>query len=185
MPKTIHLIRHAQSTFNAAIDLTGVDPMHPDARLSPLGRQQVAAARVQMAVLDHELIVTSPLTRAIETAMGLFDGGPAPILVEPLAREWLCSSCDVGRSPQALAQAFPALAFDHLEDPWWHVGECDERGIPVEPEQAFLARVAAFRAWLAARPERVVTVVSHGGFLFRLSGHSFPNCGLVTWEIEA
>jgi broad specificity phosphatase PhoE len=183
MPKTIHLIRHAQSTFNAAVELTGVDPMHPDACLSPLGRQQVADARAQMAMLDHELVVVSPLTRAIETAVGLFGGGKAPILVEPLAREWACSSCDVGRSPRALAQAFPQLTFDHLEDPWWHVGASDANGIPMEPEESVLARVAVFRAWLAARPERTITVVSHGGFLFRLSGSSFANCALVTWEI--
>ncbi len=183
MPKTVHLIRHAQSTFNAAVEISGVDPMHRDACLSPLGRQQVEAARAQMAALDHELVVTSPLTRAIETATGLFGGGTAPIMVEPIVREWLCSSCDVGRSPRALAQAFPNLAFDHLEDPWWHVGDCDERGIPVEPEETLLRRVAAFRTWLAARREQTITVVSHGGFLFRLSGQSFANCGLVTWEI--
>ena len=183
MPKTIHLIRHAQSTFNAAVELTGVDPMHPDACLSPLGRQQVADARAQMAALEHELIVTSPLTRAIETAVGLFGVGRTPIMVEPLAREWLCSSCDVGRSPQALAQQFPGLVFDHLEDPWWHVGACDDNGIPIEPEDSVLRRVAAFRAWLATRPERAITVVSHGGFLFRLSGHSFANCALVTWDL--
>ena len=183
MPKTVHLIRHAQSTFNAAVELTGVDPMHPDARLSPLGRQQVEEARSELAALDHELIVTSPLTRAIETAVGLFGGGRAPIVVEPLAREWLCSSCDVGRSPRALAAAYPDLVFDHLEDPWWHVGACDPNGIPVEPEEALLSRVTAFRTWLVARPERAITVVSHGGFLFRLSGQSFANCGLVTWSL--
>jgi len=183
MPKTVHLIRHAQSTFNAAVALTGVDPMHPDACLTPLGLQQVAEARARMAALDHELVVTSPLTRAIETAVGLFGGGAAPILVDPRPREWLVSSCDVGRSPRDLALAFPQLAFNHLDDRWWHAGPCNEHGIPAEPEDVLLARVAAFRAWLASRPERAIAVVSHGAFLFYLSGHTFQNCGLVTWEL--
>jgi broad specificity phosphatase PhoE len=183
MPKTVHLIRHAQSTFNAAWAATGVDPMHPDAQLTPLGLQQVAEGRARVAGLAPELIVVSPLTRAIETALGLFGGDTAPILVEPLAREWLCSSCDVGRPPQELARAFPGLAFDHLDDPWWHAGACDANGIPVEPEDVLLARVAAFRAWLGARPERTIAVVSHGSFLFHLSGHSLDNCALLTWEL--
>ena len=42
MTKTVHCIRHGQSTFNAHWEQAGgVDPLHFDAVLSDLGQQQV------------------------------------------------------------------------------------------------------------------------------------------------
>jgi glucosyl-3-phosphoglycerate phosphatase len=121
MPKDIYLIRHGQSTFNAIFDLNGVDPLHFDARLSPLGIAQVAATRPAASQIAPDLIVVSPLTRAIETAIGLF--GDAPMMISSLHRERLEHSCDLGRAPAALAKEFPLLRFDDLEDPWCYDGE--------------------------------------------------------------
>jgi broad specificity phosphatase PhoE len=182
--KTIHLIRHGQSTFNAAYEATGVDPLHFDAPLTPIGHAQVAAARDQVAGEDYELVVTSPFTRAIETTLGMFGEKRRPILVEALHREWLASSCDIGRSPGDLAGDFPGLVFNHLDDPWWHEGEeKDALGIPLEPELVFTARLAAFRAWLGARPEQRIAVVGHGTFFFHLTGTRLANCELLRWEL--
>lgn len=184
MRKTIHLIRHGQSTFNAAYEATGLDPLHFDARLTPLGHAQVAVAREQLGRETYDLVVTSPFSRAIETTLGIFGETPRPILVEALHREWLWSSCDVGRSPAALSGDFPALAFDHLDDPWWHDGEeRDALGIAVEPEPVFATRLAAFRDWLAARPERHIAVVGHGTFFFHLTGARLANCEMLRWEL--
>jgi len=182
MPKTIRLIRHAQSTFNAAYEATGTDPLHFDARLSPLGRAQVAQARTMLAPLDHDLIVVSPLTRAIETALGLFDASPV-MRIEALARERLSNSCDIGRPPHLLAREFPHLAFGHLDDPWWYEGTRDDRDIPVEPDDVFAERISAFRGWLAARPEATITVVAHGTLLHALTGRAFANCEAFAWQI--
>jgi glucosyl-3-phosphoglycerate phosphatase len=182
--KTVHLIRHGQSTFNAAFDLERVDPLHFDARLTPLGHAQVTMAREAAQREAYELIVTSPFTRAIETTLGLFDDPGLPILVEALHREWLNSSCDVGRSPLDLAREFPALAFGHLDDPWWHVGEeTDALGIPLEPEAVFTARIETFRAWLAARPESRIAVIGHGMFFFHLTGVRLANCERLCWAV--
>ena len=119
--KTIHLIRHGQSLFNAAFDAVArTDPMLFDAPLSPTGREQAAALRAEAHGLGVEIIVTSPLTRAIETTLAVFGADHAPIHVEALHCERVEHSCDVGRSPRELADAFPGLAFHHLDDPWWH-----------------------------------------------------------------
>ncbi len=138
MTKTVHCIRHGQSTFNAHWEQGGgVDPLHFDAVLSDLGQQQVKAAAAAVRAVPYELVVTSPLTRAIQTTLGLFADHPAApkIQVECLHRERLDSSCDVGRSPALLRSEFPALTFDHLEEVWWHRdGDPDERGIVVEPD---------------------------------------------------
>lgn len=55
-----------------------------------------------------QLLVVSPLTRALQTASLAFGEQPGcPVLVEPLWRERLYLSSDVGRPGQQLAQEFP------------------------------------------------------------------------------
>jgi broad specificity phosphatase PhoE len=182
--RRIHLIRHGQSLFNAAFDpATRTDPMLFDSPLSPRGRAQAEALRDEARGLGAELVVTSPLTRAIETTLAAFGPDHAPVLVEALHRERVEHSCDVGRSPAELAAAFPGLAFGHLDDPWWHSDGSHPRAIVVEPEPTLLARVAAFRVWLGARPERVIAVVGHGTFLNRLTGLEFRNCQRAAIEL--
>ncbi len=183
MAKTAHLIRHGQSTFNAAIAESGVDPMHRDARLTPLGHRQVAAARPAIASVPYRLVVTSPLTRAIETCLGLFSGQAVPIVVEALHREYQEESCDIGRSPEELAAEFPALSFAHLDDPWWRVGTEGATGVPVETFEQMLDRVAAFSEWLAGRPENPVAVIGHSCFFYHLCGRSLDNCEVHAIEL--
>ncbi len=185
--KLVHVIRHGQSTFNALYSEHGPDPMHFDARLTPLGEQQVDSTRETIREHHYDLVVTSPLTRAIQTTLGLFADRPRQrIIVESLHREHLFSSCDVGRSPGVLAQEFPHLDFDHLPDVWWHDHEeRDERGIAVEPHATLLQRVESFRRWLHARPERSIAVIGHGTFFFHFAGFEMDNCAVRRWEPES
>ncbi len=180
MPK-VHLIRHAQSTFNAAYAEAATDPFHFDARLSPFGLAQVEEARAKARALPCDVVITTPLTRALQTAAGLF-GGHAPIEVECLHREWQEHSCDMGRSPRLLAEEFPDLTFDHLQDPWWHHVGVDANGVAVEPLENFHTRVDDFRRWLAARPESAIVVIGHGAFFRHLTGHEFANCEIYPWQ---
>ena len=79
---------------------------------------------------------------------------------------------------------FPALAFDHLEEVWWHRdGEPDERGIVVEPDEVLTDRVQFFRNWLSERPERVIAVVGHGTFFYHLTGRQLQNCEIVALDL--
>ena len=182
MATTIYLIRHGQSTFNALFDVDPVDPLHFDARLSPKGIQQVEAARHTVSNLQVDLIVVSPLTRAIETAVGMFSGAATSMIVFDLLREQLGNSCDVGRSPTELAAEFPMLDFDHLDDPWWHNGEKDHRGVPAEPTEHVDRRVAEFSKWISERPESSIAAVGHGEFFRRLTGTYLKNCEVMEWH---
>jgi broad specificity phosphatase PhoE len=184
MPKTtVHLIRHGQSQFNAAFDsVLRVDPMIFDPHLTDLGRAQAAALARDPRWRRVERVVVSPLTRAIQTAMHIFDGHAAPWHVEALHRERTEHSGDVGRSPALLKRDFPHLDFDHLDDPWWHHDPGAPDTIAIESQAQLDARVASFAAWLAARPEREIAVVGHGAFLHRLTGQPFKNCEIVTRE---
>jgi broad specificity phosphatase PhoE len=105
--KSVLLIRHGESTFNAAYRETGVDPLHLDARLTETGLAQVADARERLRHTPIDLVVVSPLTRALQTALGIFADHPSrpTLLVEALHREHGFSSCDVGRAP---ARSLPA-----------------------------------------------------------------------------
>lgn len=186
MPKIVHCIRHGQSTFNAHFAQTGEDPLHFDAPLTELGRRQATERAAELRQHPYELIVTSPLTRAIQTTLGLFGEHPsaAPIHVECLHREQLESSCDVGRSPALLLKDFPHLAFDHLDEVWWHnEGERDPRGFASEPAPVFEQRVEGFKDWLRARPEQLIAVVGHGTFFNRLTGRSLANCEVAVLEL--
>jgi glucosyl-3-phosphoglycerate phosphatase len=185
MAKIVHCIRHGQSTFNAHYEISETDPLHFDAPLSEMGHWQVAEAAAKVRDFPYELIVTSPLTRALQTTLGLFKNHPSAlrIQVECLHREHLANSCDVGRSPALLFKEFSGLAFDHLDEVWWHkAGAPDERGIVVEPEETLAERVRQFRDWLSARPERLIAVVGHGTFFYHLTGRHLQNCEIATLE---
>lgn len=181
MPKTVHLIRHGQSEFNAAFDsIARVDPMIFDPHLTELGRTQAQALADPVRWARVELVVVSPLTRAIQTARHAFAGHAARWHVEALHREKCEHSGDIGRPTAALKADFPDLAFDHLDDPWWHHDPARPTAIVQEPEPLLQGRVAAFRQWLAARPENEIAVVGHGTFLNRLTGVAFKNCEVAT-----
>ena len=189
-PKTVLCIRHGESTFNVAYRETGTDPLHPDALLTPLGHEQVQDARERLRDIAIDLVVTTPLTRALQTTAGLFADHPSSpaIVVEALHREHGYSSCDVGRAPALLAAEFPGLRFDHLPETWWeddgHCPEPDERGIRIEPIEACQARVETFRDWLGRRPERAIVVVGHGTFFHHLTGGRWlANCEIIELEL--
>ncbi len=185
MSATVILIRHGQSTFNAHFEATGDDPGHIDARLTEVGHLQVASARQLMANMPRpDLVISTPLTRALQTTLGIFGDTGVPVEVNGHHREHLESFCDLGRSPAELAAEFPGLVFDHLDETWWHNGPVDHRGLPVEPHAVFADRVESFSHWLAEHPSAVVAVVGHGAFFRQLTGRGFANCEIVPWSPE-
>ena len=180
-------IRHGESTFNAAWRLTGTDPLHFDAPPSSVGTEQVREARARVAALPIDVVLSSPLTRALQTAQGLFDRHPRSpsIVVHPMLRERLENSCDMGRSPRVLANDFPSLDVAHLDEIWWHAdGAPDARGICVEPVESVAARAMKFKDFLRSRPEGCIAVVGHGTFFFHLTGRALANCEFATLDLD-
>ena len=180
--KRVHFIRHAQSEHNVRFEMADDelavrhDASLRDAPLTALGKAQADGLRDEVTALRGiELVVVSPLTRAVQTMLAAFAGHPAPCLVHDLPREHLQSFCDIGRAPAALSRDFPALTFDHLADPWWYVGESAVGPFAPEPYELLIARVAGFADWLSARPEAEIAVVGHAGFLRHLTSHVFGN----------
>lgn len=178
----VYVLRHGESTFNARQDRE-VDPIDFDARLTDRGREQAATVASQIRVLAPNLIVTSPLTRALQTAE-IIACGRVPVLVEPLIREWKLNSCDIGRPVSMLRREFPEFSFDHLAETWWYEGDDGEspnpKGVIVEPRTLFLDRVHRFRQWLQQHPGKCIVMVGHNAFIIHLTRRKLGNCELIS-----
>jgi broad specificity phosphatase PhoE len=162
------LIRHGQSHFNVAFAVTRIDPGIKDPELTDEGRRQIVAAAAELTILRQQgrelrRLITSPYTRALQTASILAEALGLPVTVDPLVRERAAFMCDVGASPASLRARFPDYRFDHLADPWWH--DHIEHGV-AETEDVLAERAAAFRHAMAADPDASsVVVVTHWGFI--------------------
>ena len=117
----------AQGTHN--VDQNGVtlrDPANHDARLTPFGEQQCEALSLSLRrdgrVAGATLVVTSPLTRCVQTALLCFEGrvaDDARFVAHESVRETVNFACDARRSADALADEFAAAGVDFslLVDP--------------------------------------------------------------------
>lgn len=167
-PDRMLLIRHGQSEFNVVFSRTRIDPGIPDPRLTELGRRQAREAAEALAGQGLRRLIASPYTRAIETALIVAERLSLPVEIDPLVGERAAYHCDIGSPPAELKKRFPDLAFDHLDDPWWH----DHVGLGRhETEDEIAARGARFRARAAELADRhAVGVVTHWGFIRTLTG---------------
>jgi broad specificity phosphatase PhoE len=175
----IYFIRHGQSTFNVAFDASGVDPQIVDAPLSPRGEEQARQLGQSLAGVRFDHILTSPLTRALQTTKLAFPGRKTTVL--PLIREGRFSSCDIGSLPSVLGERFPNLDFSGLPSRWWC--ENDDPDEAREEECSLLHRVRLFHQHIATYPGEKLAVVGHGAFLHRLTGRTLGNCEFVTWDL--
>jgi len=174
------LIRHGQSEFNVHFNRTGLDPGIPDPHLTAAGRDQVrrAALALQRSERPVARLLTSPYTRALQTAEILAGVLKVPVDVEPLVREHAKFQCDVGTVRSKLCESWPALNFNHIEETWWPA--LDERDEEVFARaRQFRARAAGWHDW------RDIAVVSHWGFLLRLTGKSLQNAETLRFDPTA
>jgi broad specificity phosphatase PhoE len=177
----IYFIRHGQSEFNAVHTEGDNDPLIFDAPLTDKGRRQAEEARALVADLDIKQVITSPLTRAIQTALCIFDS-IAPIEVRAGHRELLTHSCDVGRPPETLQRDFPSLSFTHLQNVWWYQGAKNDDGIAEEPEDVFRQRIETFDRSLTQIEDRPVAIVGHGNVFRALIGRMMENCEIHRYQ---
>lgn len=185
-PQYIHLIRHGQSTFNEAYELTGQDPIIWDAPISELGARQIAALAAQLRSDQSPLVppparvLVSPLTRALQTAEGLFSDVAVPVEVEPLLTEQVTESCDIGSDKTDLLKNFPHANWDFSrvpdDRPWWPVdlfSSAEQRDASIcrshflhaagfiEGELALRTRTHQLVRRLQAYPEKSLCLVGH------------------------
>ncbi|GGC29991.1 hypothetical protein GCM10011504_05280 [Siccirubricoccus deserti] len=162
------LLRHGQSEFNLHFTATRRDPGIADPKLTELGHQQAEAAAEALAGERIRRIISSPYTRALQTATPVARRLGIPIIVTPTVRERYAFSCDIGSPRTALMLAWPDIDLSHIDEVWWPAIE--------EPDHQIEARAALFRGEMAALPDwRDTLVVSHWGFILALTGQRVVN----------
>jgi len=162
------LLRHGQSEFNLHFTATRRDPGIIDPRLTELGHRQATDAVQQLAGERIARIITSPYTRALQTAAPIARALGLKVIVNPIVRERYAFACDVGTPRPELEMAWPDHDFSTIDDVWWPAIE--------EPAASVIDRAALFRAEMTALPDWSDTlVISHWGFILSLTGQSVMN----------
>jgi broad specificity phosphatase PhoE len=147
----LYCVRHGESTYN----LEGRVQGQSEVPLSERGRAQAEAVANHLATYDIEVIYTSPLTRAMQTAEPIAAACHLQLTVVDALKE-----IDVGVLQEVLhaemAERYPE------ETARWRSGDPDYRLPEGESRRDLMLRGgAAFEEILAAGGSRVV-VVSHG-----------------------
>jgi probable phosphoglycerate mutase len=155
--KTVYFLRHGQTAHNK-----GMAHQPPEAMLSENGRAQAERAAQRLADESFDIILTSPLIRAKQTAdvVGAVTGKPVEevSLFEELRRprelfnkHWL--------SPRSLS-VMARLYWNAGKDNWHYSDE--------ENLEEFHARSRRALEYLAERPEEKILVVTHRGLMAAL-----------------
>jgi len=202
MSKTIYFIRHAESEYNrykAALSTWLLckcwcccDPGLYDPDVSPHGEKQLTTLRERVLREklneETEVVIYSPLQRAIKTMLAAFPDDSVPRVVDPACREVMDTTGDIGKNKQDLYQSFPSLDFSSLEDNWWYYDQTKGPNVAVdEPRANLMKRCEDFKATLNARDEKVIAVVSHSMFIKTISytQSKLPNCGIMQCTLAA
>lgn len=185
----IFFIRHAEGFHNVAERESTFEPhnlvllkensgyVYWDAKLTPKGKEQCAQLKASIRgtsvwgfdkPLNLDLVVVSPMTRTLETAIISLGSpnspGAPPFIANEYCRERISGSmCDGRRSVKELERDFPGVDFsliEHDQDWMFHNTK--------ETDEMCQERAVKFLQWLCSRPETRIAVVSHSLFLKNL-----------------
>lgn len=152
------LIRHGQSEWNAAGRWQG----RADPPLTDLGRDNAVLAGRSRHLGVFDAVVSSPLERALDTAVTLADAiGVGPVLTDDDLMER-----DAG--------PWQGLTRVEIEEGWPGMLDSGRRPDGYERDDALLTRVTASLSRLEARSgDGTVLVVTHAGVIYSLEA----SCG--------
>jgi broad specificity phosphatase PhoE len=170
--KTIHIIRHAEGTHNVHKQYKA--EINLDARLTDKGVAQCEALAASQDITSNvDLVVTSTLTRCIQTALTSFPGLAIPFVAHESIRETINHTCDRRRLISQISQEFPHVDFSHVEEEEDEIWNDYTTRMGPEYDSCFesaeLWKVAErgrdFLGWLSQRGEQNVILCTHSAFL--------------------
>jgi broad specificity phosphatase PhoE len=166
MSKILHLVRHGHSLHNELFHKIGVQAFRVPATIdSPLTQeghlQSIELGQSWQTKKDIELILVSPLTRALETCMNIFGDTNIPMVSQEFLREYPIGedTCNKRSSLSLLKNRFPKIDFqlDVDQDTLWKE---DYRENMIELEQ----RLEEMITYLQKRPEKNIAIIGHSSF---------------------
>ncbi|KAG4304704.1 hypothetical protein PORY_001757 [Pneumocystis oryctolagi] len=175
--KEIYIMRHAQAKHNVQKNYDLKDP-----ELTEFGKDQAKLLLLNFEQLKElELIVSSPMRRAIETVLIGFDGFLRfkdsvpenhiliPLFIFPELQEVSDSNCDVCSSLEDLQRQFPQLDWSFCGgDRLLKTGFFSYEPSMIEKRAAWI------RNWVANRKEKKIMLVSHQEFIKHIVDCSEP-----------
>lgn len=183
--------------FSDIFDAEKRENFYRDSPLSPLGLAQAKRlAASKPAFIDNcELVVTSPLSRALQTMhLGLKPhlNNNLPIEAWPEASERLYLVSDIGRPVKDLHRQYQYVNFERgfgesCHEKWWYrptqayeewrpTGKGQQYACPGEPEADFNERMLRLYKKLEDRRESCIAVVCHWGVIDWMLDMDFDNC---------
>lgn len=195
--KVIHFQRHGQGYHNLigemyrellgrSINIDDKDPsQNPfirqetlDSPLTEKGRLECAACRTEASLLNPQVVIVSPLHRAIQTSILSFADHVRSVkwIAHEGAREqlgWL--QCNKRRPLAATKLEFPNVDFSEMvetgdEDIMWHPTERESPRAETDRIYKFLTE------FIMDRPEQELAVVGHSAWLFTMC-NAVVDCG--------
>lgn len=157
---TILLIRHGETPWNAVRRLQG----HTDIPLNEEGERQAAALARALLAQGVQVLVSSDLQRAMQTAQALGDLQAGLALQTDARLRERCYGVFEGMLYSEIAQQYPD---DYAR---WQAREVDavmpDGARPVESFRQFYQRcLDAIADWAQRHPGQTIAIVAHGGVL--------------------
>ncbi|MFS4460075.1 histidine phosphatase family protein [Bdellovibrio sp. HCB2-146] len=187
----IYIFRHGETDWNRERRLQG----HTDIPLNETGRNQARELAKKVFELKPELILSSDLSRALETATIVNSLLQVPMHLSDHLRE-----CRMGEPEGMLRDEVLALYGQDAWDRWISVKEADQDFVfkNGESKREHLMRMTAYiEGFLSQNPGlKKIAVSTHGASLRRLAHHcegapqegiSLPNCALykLTFDLHS
>ncbi|KAI2640198.1 phosphoglycerate mutase-like protein [Xylaria nigripes] len=187
MPPILILVRHAQAEHNVAQDYSKHDPS-----ITELGHQQCAKLRETLMAdtlaQQAELVITSSMRRTIQTTLSAVDWlveKGVKVVADADWQENSAKPCDQGSKISKLVAEFPGIDYSAL-DPVWPDKTSPAGSRYHFTRTAILARAQFALQKLYRRPEKVIIVVSHSGFLrVGVTGCWFFNADYRVFDFRA
>ncbi len=175
-----------------------------DTKLSRNGIQQTLQLNEKLkdkedsvynSIKDTQLIISSPLTRALQTSELVLTQDIFPLsiprVIHPLARERLYLSSEIGNDKKYLKNVFSNY-WDYSYLPngeWWYNHDNNKEYVEFrpkgqyickgEPEDIFKNRIIELKKMLLSRKEVNILVVCHWAVIRSITGTDPDNCEFV------
>jgi len=167
--KIVYYMRH----FEALHNIPPYNYNIPDPELSPIGQTQAnAAIEIIRNIPSIDLIVCSPLIRALQTCLLVFNNRQnLPLIIHPDLQEVCTEPCDIGSPINDLKIKFPTLLnelntfVETFGDSEW-LDKINPENI-YSPKQ-IKERAERFLHWIMNRSEENIFIISHNLMLQQL-----------------
>jgi broad specificity phosphatase PhoE len=156
--RRVVLLRHGQTDYNVAGRMQG----HIDSQLTEEGREQALRAAPVLGAMPFDRVVSSDLTRAVDTANTIADVLGLPVKLDPRLRETHLGEWQ-GRRVDEVEVDYPGQIAEWRGDPRWTPPGGESR---VDVVRRSLPVVEEIDVDLAEEPgAQSLLIVAHGGMI--------------------